>query len=148
MRAPVFHNMCSRAGENTFFNIECATNGSTTAGQPICIYIYIYIYIYILASLRLQIYVDGCLHAEVFLVGACNCMTYTCNSVAFGTLTVLDKSSPNVMKWTSKAAKRWPSLPISLCEPSSSERQQGKLVGGTQEAAFESLLSSSRHQGK
>ena len=34
MRAPVLQNMCSRAGENIFFNIEYAQHGSTTAGQP------------------------------------------------------------------------------------------------------------------
>ena len=46
MRAPVVQNMYSRAGDNTFFNITCLKNLSTTASHP-HIYIYIYIYIYI-----------------------------------------------------------------------------------------------------
>ena len=46
MRAPVFHNMYSRAGENTFFIIEHAKNLGTTGGHP-REYIYIYIYIHV-----------------------------------------------------------------------------------------------------
>ena len=45
MRAPVVQNMYSRAGEDTFFNIEYAKK--TRMQRPFS-YIYIYIYIYIL----------------------------------------------------------------------------------------------------
>ena len=46
MRAPVFQNMYSRAGENTLFIIEYAKNIGITGGHPHK-YIYIYIYIHI-----------------------------------------------------------------------------------------------------
>ena len=45
MKAPVVQNVYSRAGDNTFFNIEYAKNLGTTGCHP-REYIYIYIYIY------------------------------------------------------------------------------------------------------
>ena len=46
MRAPAFHNMYSRAGENTFFIIEYAKHLGTTDGHP-HMYIHVLVYYYI-----------------------------------------------------------------------------------------------------
>ena len=49
--------MNSRAGENTFFNIEYAKRGGTTGCQP-HIYIYIYIYIHVCVCIYIYIYIE------------------------------------------------------------------------------------------
>ena len=70
MKAPVLHNMYSRAGDNTFFNIEYAKHLGTTGCHPRerqHIYIYIYIYICVYICIYIYIYMYMYTHAYYYI---------------------------------------------------------------------------------